>query len=150
MKKENPILPPTYLLISLLLMIAVHFAVPIYLITTSPWKLFGLIPVVLGLFISVRADAQFKRIATTIQPYEKPSAMVIDGWFKVSRNPMYLGFILVLVGVSILLGSLAPFLVIVPFTIILQLKFIQFEEKMMAETFGDVWNQYLQNVRRWI
>jgi len=150
MRKENPILPPTYLLMAILLMIGIHFVAPIFQIISLPWTMVGFIPFIFGSRISIGADSQFKKRATTIKPFEKPSALVTDGWFMFSRNPMYLGFILVLVAVSILLGSFATTLVIVPFTILIQLKFIKFEEKMMAETFGEAWNQYVQKVRRWI
>ena len=150
MRKENPILPPTYLLMALLLIIILNFTIPIIKIIPVPWNIIGLLPVMLGLWISIGADAQFKKRETTIKPFEKPSALVIDGWFKISRNPMYLGFVLVLVGISILLGSLTPFLVMVVFSIIMQLKFIRFEEQMMTETFGEEWEKYVQNVRRWI
>ena len=150
MMKEKPILPPTYLLMALLLMIILNFAIPIIKIIPVPWNVTGLLPLMLGLWISIGADAQFKKRETTIKPFKKPSALVIDGWFKISRNPMYLGFVLVLVGISILLGSLTPFLVMVVFSIIMQLKFIRFEEQMMTETFGEEWEKYVQNVRRWI
>jgi len=150
MMKENPILPPTYLLIALLLMIILNFTLPIIKVIPVPWNIIGLLPIMFGLWISISADAQFKKRETTIKPFEKPSALVIDGWFKISRNPMYLGFVLVLFGISVLLGSITPFLIMVAFTIIIQYLFIRFEEKMMAETFGEEWKKYVQNVRRWI
>ena len=149
-RKGAPILPPTYLLIAILLMVGVHFAAPIIQVVPGSWKITGLIPLFLGLIMSIGGDSQFKKEKTAIKPFDEPSIMVTGGWFKISRNPMYLGFILVLVGVSFLLGSLASFLVIFLFAIVIQMRFIRFEEKMMAETFGKDWNQYVQKVRRWI
>ena len=82
--------------------------------------------------------------------YEMPTALVTDGLFHHSRNPMYLGFVLVLLGVGLMFGSLTPILVIPVFTAILQLVFIRTEEKMMAEVFGPAWLDYSCKTRRWI
>jgi protein-S-isoprenylcysteine O-methyltransferase Ste14 len=63
---------------------------------------------------------------------------------------MYLGFVNILLGVAILLGSLTPFLVIPFFIALMDGIFIRVEEQMLAETFGQEWFDYIQKVRRWI
>jgi protein-S-isoprenylcysteine O-methyltransferase Ste14 len=63
---------------------------------------------------------------------------------------MYLGFVLILVGVAIVLGSLAPFVVIPIFAILMDVVFIQVEERMLEQKFGSAWLEYTRKVRRWI
>jgi len=147
---NEPVLPPTFLLIALLMMVGIHFSVPFGDFFPIPWNLMGLIPLVIGIILNIKAGAQFQNVETTIKPFEKPTNLVTDGMFQFSRNPMYLGFVLLLVGVFLLLGSLAPIFVIPTFIIIIQTRYIRFEEQKLAETFGDEWESYLKKVRRWI
>jgi protein-S-isoprenylcysteine O-methyltransferase Ste14 len=149
-RKLKIILPPTYLLILLVCVIVFNYTFPIIQIFPTPWNAFGILPLALGLLITVGSDNQIKKAKTTIKPFEKPTFLVTDGWFSISRNPVYLGFILILVGVSILLGTLSPLIISVYFPIILYMKFIRFEEEMLANTFGEAWKTYNQKVRRWI
>ena len=63
---------------------------------------------------------------------------------------MYLGFTLVLLGVSILAGSLTPFVIVFAFALLMDRMFIQMEEQKMASTFGAQWNEYKSRTRRWL
>ena len=63
---------------------------------------------------------------------------------------MYLGMVLLLLGVAILLGSFTPFFVIPVFIILINQVFINFEEQMMEKQFGRAWIEYTFRVRRWI
>jgi protein-S-isoprenylcysteine O-methyltransferase Ste14 len=67
-----------------------------------------------------------------------------------SRNPMYLGMVLILTGIALLLRSLSPFLVILPFAILLERSFIRVEEGMLARKFGPKWEAYKAKTRRWL
>jgi protein-S-isoprenylcysteine O-methyltransferase Ste14 len=63
---------------------------------------------------------------------------------------MYLGFVLILIGVAFLVGSLSPYLVIIIFSILLDQAYIAVEERMLAEKFGQKWEEYRQHTRRWL
>jgi protein-S-isoprenylcysteine O-methyltransferase Ste14 len=147
---SKPILPPTYLLVALLLMVAFHWISPFGPVVPAPWNLSGCLLIVAGIWINLKADAQFHRLNTTVKPFEKPTALVQDGVFRFSRNPMYLGFAGILLGVALLLGSLAPFLVVPIFIALIDVKFIQLEERVLSQTFGQEWTDYAQKVRRWL
>jgi protein-S-isoprenylcysteine O-methyltransferase Ste14 len=73
-----------------------------------------------------------------------------DGLFQISRNPMYLGFVLILAGVGIRLGSLTPFVATALFATLMDSNFIVPEEHMLAERFGDQWRTYTATTRKWI
>jgi protein-S-isoprenylcysteine O-methyltransferase Ste14 len=147
---HSKILPPTWLLTAVLIMLGLHFTLPAAQIVPAPWMLLGLIPLVAGITISTIADRDFKQVGTTVNPFEKPSQMITSGLFHFSRNPMYLGFLVLLVGIAILLGSLTPLGVILPFIWLINTRFIRIEEQMMAAQFGQDWLEYKAKVRRWI
>ena len=63
---------------------------------------------------------------------------------------MSLGFVLVLTGVAVILGSLMPFFVVPVFTIVMDIVFIRVEEQILEERFGQAWLAYRAKVRRWI
>jgi protein-S-isoprenylcysteine O-methyltransferase Ste14 len=144
------ILPPTYLWISIGVMIALHFLLPLVIIVPWPWSLAGIIQLALGAVINILADREFKEANTTVKPFKESSAMITDGVFQISRNPMYLGFALILIGIAVLLGSLTPFVVIPIFALLMDQIFIRVEEQMLEEKFVLTWLDYKRRVRRWI
>ncbi len=86
-----------------------------------------------------------------MRPFEVSSRLVTDGLFRISRNPMYLGFILIVAGEMLLLGSLAPLLITIAFwQYLLDRNFVVSEERMLATRFGDEWRNYAASTRRWI
>ena len=144
------ILPPTGLLIAILLALGLHFVVPTALIVPGAWRLLGILPVILGVVISYAAEKQFHQAGTTVQPFKESSQLVTQGLYRFSRNPMYLGMALVLLGVALLLCSLISFLVVIIFAGWIHFQFIRYEEQMLAPQFGQDWLEYKESVRRWI
>jgi protein-S-isoprenylcysteine O-methyltransferase Ste14 len=143
------LLPPTYLYLAIALIIVLHILVPGPQVISSPWRYLGVMPLVLGSAFSVLADQAFKRFGTTVKPFMESTYLVTDGVFRLSRNPMYLGFVLLLIGIAILLGSVTPWLVVAGFPFLMENRFIQTEEKMLEARFGSTWLEYKQRVRRW-
>jgi protein-S-isoprenylcysteine O-methyltransferase Ste14 len=148
--KERKVLPPTYLFVAIVIMVVLHFLFPGAKLITLPWNLLGIIPLVLGIAMNLIADRAFKKIGTTVKPYEESTTLITEGVFRGSRHPMYVGFVLILLGIAILGGSLTPYIVIVIFAILMDIVFIRDEERMLEETFGEVWLEYKKKVRRWI
>jgi protein-S-isoprenylcysteine O-methyltransferase Ste14 len=146
----KPLLPPTYFLASLALMATLAFVVPVATLLSWPWRALGLAPVAAGVWLNLAVDRAFKARGTTVKPFERSSALLTDGVFRLGRNPMYLGMILILTGVAMLIGSLSPFLVAAGFAAIVETRFIPVEERMLAETFGDAWTAYCARTRRWL
>lgn len=144
------ILPPAWLLAAIFLMILLHLVLPILYIIPAPWNLFGLIPLLLGIAVNILADKLFHRYHTAVRPFDEPSHLITSGVYRISRNPMYLGFMLILVGVAVLLRSLGPYLAILAFGILIQSKYISPEEQNLAQKFGSEWVEYSQQTRRWL
>lgn len=148
--QPRKILPPTYWMLSIVVMVGLHFLIPIARVITFPWNLLGLVPVAIGVIINIIASNRFDRLNTTIKPYEESAVLVTEGLFQLSRNPMYLGGALILAGIAMILGSVSPYLVIVVFVYLMNEIFIKIEEEMLAQKFGSSYLAYKERVRRWI
>jgi len=144
------ILPPVYLCVALLAMLLGHLAAPTLRIIAPPASLLGAIPIAVGIALTLFADRALKKHGTTVKPFERSSHLVTSGIFAVSRHPMYLGMVLILAGLAVLLGTLTPFVVVLVFAVLLDVRFISAEERILAEAFGDTWRLYRRRVRRWL
>ena len=143
-------MPPTYFIILLLLSIGLHFLLPIKKIIFSPYNYSGIILIIFGIIMNIWADALFKKKKTTVKPHEIPNFLEISGPFKISRHPMYLGMLAILLGTSFFLGSLITFAFPVIFIILMEMIFIPAEEKNLKKVFGKEYSDYKKKVRRWI
>jgi protein-S-isoprenylcysteine O-methyltransferase Ste14 len=139
-----------YLFASLATIIALHLFLPGAKIISAPWNLLGVVLLVVGIVLNLMADKSFKERETSVKPLEESACLVTTGVFRLSRHPMYLGFVLILIGAAILTGSLTPFLVVIVFLVFMDTVFIRFEETKLAQTGGDAWLDYRAKVRRWI
>ena len=148
--KALKVTPPVYLFLSIAIMLLLHFLLSKTRVLPFPWNLFGIIPLVLGIVLNLVADRSFKKNKTTVKPLEESTALITDGVFHFSRHPMYLGFVLILLGIASLLGSLTSYVIVLGFAIFMHIVFINFEEKKLEETFGEAWIEYKKQVRQWI
>ena len=144
------ILPPTYLYIAIILIFLFHLILPVAHVLEMPWNLVGLIPLILGAVLNLIADNAFKRYQTTVKPFQESNALITDGVYRFSRHPMYLGFVLILIGLSLLIGSISPYIVVIVFAVLMDVVFIRVEESMLEVKFQDEWKEYRSKVRRWI
>ena len=142
--------PPVYLAISIISMIALHFIWPEKQLIHWPWRAIGIPLIPLGFVLPVWADRLFKKAGTTIKPFHESSAIITSGPYRFTRNPIYLGLAVMLLGIAISLGTLLPFFVIPFFVIIINVRVIPVEEQMLRETFGQQYTEYCKKVRRWI
>ncbi len=148
--KKKPILPPTYLLASIVAMALLRFLLPGVQIIALPWTLLGLLPAAAGIALNLAADGALKQHSTTVKPFEKSTSLVTHSAYAFSRHPMYLGFTSILLGLAVFLGTLTPFIVVLVFGVLMEFVFIRVEEPMMEEAFGEAWRTYKAKVRRWI
>jgi protein-S-isoprenylcysteine O-methyltransferase Ste14 len=142
-------IPPTYFLIATLLAAIPHFFLAQYNIIFFPFNWLGLLPLLLGFLLISQARNELEKYDTP-HNFGPSTILVKSGVFNFSRNPMYLGMILTLVGIAILFQN--PFSLLAPafFFLVIALKFIPFEEEKMATEIGEPYLQYRQNVRRWL
>jgi len=147
---KKKILPPTIFWISLVLSIGLHFILPIKKFIVAPYNYTGILLICGGILLNLWADRLFKNKHTTVKPFEKSSCLIEEGPFAFSRNPMYLGMTMVLLGISITLGSVISFIITVVFPFFISFSFILPEERSLDETFGQDFVEYKKRVRRWL
>ena len=116
----------------------------------SPWTYGGLVLLAAGIFLTVAPAMLFHRIRTNIKTFNDPEQLVQSGLFRVTRNPMYLGFTLSLLGLAISTGAVAALLPVLVFFLSADRWYIPFEEARMEAIFGDAYASYCQGVRRWL
>jgi protein-S-isoprenylcysteine O-methyltransferase Ste14 len=143
-------LPPTYFNFSWLAMFILHFTFPVYQFLHYPYNLTGFMFLLAGLWINVWASNYFKKVNTTIKPFQRSNQLITSGLYRYSRHPMYLGMVIALLGIILILGSLSPIIVLPIFMVLISRKFITPEEEMLLRTFGDTYEKYKKQVRCWI
>ena len=82
--------PPTLMLICAFSMITLHLVMPLWPISSWIFLILGIGFILMGMVLGFAAEGQFTRSGTTVDPFGMPTKLVTDGWFKNSRNPMYL------------------------------------------------------------
>jgi protein-S-isoprenylcysteine O-methyltransferase Ste14 len=148
--KRPKLLPPIYFLVSLGLIAAIHYWLPIYRMIEPPLNLCGLILAVIGIAVSAHGAGQFRRAGTPVIPFERSTVLVTSGLYRFTRNPMYLGLAAALFGIAIVSGTVGAFIPVVIFIWIIDRLFIRREERFLEDLFGASYRAYRQSVRRWI
>jgi protein-S-isoprenylcysteine O-methyltransferase Ste14 len=143
-------LPPSLVLLLLLSILALGKFFPGPDLLTGPWRLLGVPIGLLGIVILMGASRQFHTVKTNIKTFDAPGSLVTSGWFRFSRNPMYLGFTLLLLGAATVTGGAFTFVPPLVFALISQWIYIPFEESAMSRAFGEEYACYRRGVRRWL
>ena len=128
-------------------MLALHFLWPAHQWNLGMTRWWGL-PFVVAGFVLVAESARRFAPRTTLRPDETPSLLVTDGFHRYSRNPMYTGMLISLVGGFVMLGSVAPVLAIPLFFWGIRTHFIAYEEQALERRFGEEYRAYKRKVRR--
>ena len=106
----------------------------------------------LGVIVAVAGVVSFRRAGTTVNPLQPAAAsqLVVSGIYRWTRNPMYLGMLLVLLGWGLFLTNVLAFLSALAFIPLMNRLQIGPEERILTATFGPVFTSYQSAVRRWI
>jgi protein-S-isoprenylcysteine O-methyltransferase Ste14 len=119
-------------------------------ILPPPWAhALGPLFVVLGL-VGLPAVLAFRRAGTHPQPWRPATALVTTGPYRFTRNPMYLGFTLLYLGISLWVNTVWPLLLLPLILLTIQYGVVTREEAYMERCFGDDYRTYRSRVRRWL
>jgi protein-S-isoprenylcysteine O-methyltransferase Ste14 len=149
-EKKRRIIPPVYLLLTLVLMWLTNRYFPIYQYAQPPFAYSGIILILFGIVMAAISAGMFKKAETGIEPFDEATTLVTRGFYRYTRNPMYLGMFLMLLGVAILLGSTGALLPVVLFVLVIRYNFVAGEERFLEAAFGRKYLDYKDKVRRWI
>jgi protein-S-isoprenylcysteine O-methyltransferase Ste14 len=103
-----------------------------------------------GFVIIFLAAWRFRAAATNIPPSLPSTALVVDGIYRRTRNPMYLGTTLVYLGLGVAAGSIWAIVLVVPLLWVINTGVIAREEHYLERKFGDAYRAYKARVRRWL
>ncbi len=142
--------PPILLLLSLMAAFLLNWLLPLPIALPDYFRVGGILIAAAGFASAFMAVRQFGVARTTLDPHGSVGALVTSGPYRFSRNPIYLGFICVLVGLPLALGSywgiiLSPVLVLLMHNLV-----IQHEEAYLENKFKDQYTGYRSRVRRWL
>lgn len=122
-----------------------HFSIP-----GALW--IGVFVAAAGSVVALLGVIEFRKAQTTVDPRvpEKTASLVVSGVYRISRNPMYAGLLLVLAGWACYLSHVLAFLLLPGFVAYMNRFQIAPEESYMVQKFGDAFREYSTRVRRWI
>ncbi len=144
-------IPPP--LIFLILLLAGYGAEQLWPLAATSWPGSGYPGaglIATGLMIVLLAARSFKQAETSIEPWKPTHRIITTGIYRWSRNPIYLGFCLVVMGVGLLMNSLWMLISFVPSAVLVYYVAIRREEIYLEKKFGAEYQVYKSRVRRWL
>ena len=148
--KELHIKPPHLAILLIFLSWLFSYLFPQFNVINKTYHKFGIIAFILGISLTFWGFHVFKKNKTPIIPGQKPTFVVAEGPYRFTRNPMYIGVTMLLLGISIYIGNVLSFLSPVIFFLAMNYYFVPFEEKLMEKIFGKQYLNYKKQVRRWL
>ena len=123
-------------------------------IIPQPYNLVGILLIPVGMLFIIWANYTLLHIGKiglrNREPMQRPSSLVLVGPFRFTRNPIYLGNLLMLLGLVIVWSSVVTAFFLILLYIIFRYVFIKKEEVILEEEFGDAYRDFKNRVRRWI
>ena len=150
MNKIVKLRPPRIALVLLALSMGLWYFSPQGTMLFVPYGIIAGVVSVSGFVIMMWAWILFRRFGTAVCPTGATSTIVTKGIYRFSRNPMYLGMIMMLAGASFLMGSLPAFLAPLLFFLIIDKCFIPYEEEKLFATMEGDYTHYFDTRRRWL
>jgi protein-S-isoprenylcysteine O-methyltransferase Ste14 len=142
--------PPLLFLIWMLAGFITHWFWPMDIATSPALTYIGIAVILVGLVIFVLAARTLKSAKTNVEPWKPTTSIVSTGIFAYSRNPIYLGFCIVAIGVGILLNSFWVLFSFVPAAAMVYFMAIRKEEAYLEKKFAEDYTGYRSRVRRWL
>ncbi|MEL6978145.1 MAG: isoprenylcysteine carboxylmethyltransferase family protein [Pseudomonadota bacterium] len=141
-------IPPSWLLFFMGAGWGLDEIAPLGLVAPTP--IVGGVVMACGVVLAVWAALVFRRSKTPVFPRRRPEALVRSGPYAVSRNPIYVADLVILLGWSAAIGSAWPAFLTPLFMLILQKRFIDGEEAALREGFPEEWEDWSAKTRRWL
>jgi protein-S-isoprenylcysteine O-methyltransferase Ste14 len=144
--------PPLVAAMIALLMWLVSRAVPAAELALHARRVLAACVAVAGVAIALAGVVAFRRVRTTVNPLhpEKASTLVTSGIYRLTRNPMYLGMLLVLLAWALILSNAVAASVVPAFVLYMNRFQIMAEETALSAAFGQEFVEYKSRVRRWL
>jgi protein-S-isoprenylcysteine O-methyltransferase Ste14 len=142
--------PPLIALAFLLAGLALDWLRPAPFLPAAVQYAVGAAVIVISFAFAIPALLSFRRAGTNVPTTRPTIALVTTGPYRFSRNPIYVGMILLLLGIGTMVDSVWLLALAVPFAFVLRYGVIAREERYLEGKFGDAYRAYRASVRRWI
>ena len=119
-------------------------------LTLEARRAVALVLIIGGLLFDGMAAGLFRRRGTAVEPWKPSTALIVEGPYRLSRNPIYLGFAITYVGLAIAMDSGVALLMLLPCLVVVDRFVIAREERYLSAKFGAPYEVYRQKVRRWL
>lgn len=152
MNLELRVPPVIQVVLALVVMWALSRLAPGLTVSLAVASWLGGVVIAAGILLAVLGVLEFSKARTTVDPrYPEQSAqLVVSGVYRYSRNPMYLGFLMILLGAALWLTNLSTLIMLPVFVLYMNRFQIQPEERFMKQKFGQEYEAYIGRVRRWL
>lgn len=148
--KGFPDLPPIWWAGSMLLVYIAEILVPALHFDVTGLRVAATVLLVLAIGLILWSAIQFWRKKTPIEPHHTPKTLIVEGPYRVSRNPIYLALVMITVAAALSRGSILGFGVAFGLWWVLDRRFASVEEAVLQQTFGAAATDYLAKTRRWV
>ncbi len=145
-RRFTPDLPPVWLAGHMAIAWALARWLPLWRFDAGP---VGRLIIVLGVAIILWSAWWFWRKRTPIEPRHTPKALIVEGPYRLNRNPIYTGLVIILAGWALGLGAISALLTVPILPLVLTRRFIAPEEAALRAVFGAEAERYLARSRRW-
>ena len=144
------VLPPLVYGAACIMGLLLHLAFPLHILPTTLARGIGVVCVLVSFSLALTTLRVLSRAHTPVDPMKPTTALVTEGPFRYSRNPIYLALTLLYLGVGFPVKALWILLLVVPVLLVIRYGVIAREEAYLTRKFGDVYHQYTAQVRRWL
>jgi protein-S-isoprenylcysteine O-methyltransferase Ste14 len=135
---------------SIIIAVVLHHLFPVTILIPSPYNLLGLLIVGLGVYLAFQSVRLLISYNTTFEAGGDPSSLVTRRPYNYSRNPIYLGMLLIALGAATTLSSISAFIAPIIFFLVVNTIIIPFEENRLQKNFGIEYERYKASVRSWL
>src|SRR5215510_13249591 len=144
------ILPPLLYGAAFVIGLLLHWASPVHILPSTLVRGIGVVCVLVSLPLALATFRALSRAHTPADPLKPTTALVTEGPFRYSRNPIYVALTLLYLGVALLINALWILLLVVPVLLVIRYGVIAREEAYLTRKFGEAYRQYTAQVRRWL
>ncbi len=140
-------------MVALLFIVIAYFLgrfVPLPFVAPAALQYFGLLLTFIGFLLGMAAFLEFRKARTTLDPHGSTKQIVTAGIYRFSRNPIYLGFLLMVIGLPLNSGLLWGVVVAPLYMILMTRLVIEPEEAYLEKKFKEQYKGYRSRVRRWL
>ncbi len=144
------VLPPLVYGAAFVMGLLLHLVFLLHILPTTLARGIGVVCILVSFPLAIATLRALSCAHTPVDPMKPTTALVTEGPFRYSRNPIYVALTLLYLGVALLFNALWILLLVVPVLLVIRYGVIAREEAYLTRKFGDAYRQYTVQVRRWL